>query len=55
MLATVQDNRWLKEKLGDVVVDYLEIEATHGSFLAGRDMSFFDRVIELTLFYNIRN
>ena len=54
VLANVIDNRWLHEKLKDVIVHYEEIDASHASFLVGKDMSFFERVVELVEVYNKR-
>lgn len=50
-LANVVDNRWVKDQLGTLVY-YEEIDASHGSFVIGRDMSFFDRVVELIQVHN---
>ena len=53
-LGNVIDNRWVKDQLQDNAVHYEEIEASHASFVVGKDMSFFDRVIELVAVYNKR-
>lgn len=50
-LANVNDNRMLRDML-PYWVFYEEVEQTHGSFLTGRDMSYFERVIQLTVYYN---
>ena len=50
-LANVQDNRWVKDQLESLVY-YEEINASHASFVLGKDMSFFDRVLELSIYYN---
>ena len=52
MIANINDNRWLEQELGSNCVFYQEFPASHASFLTGRDMSYFDRVIQLTLYYN---
>jgi hypothetical protein len=50
-LANVEDNRWVKDQLGTLVY-YEEIQASHASFVLGKDMSYFDRVVELAIYYN---
>ena len=50
-LANAEDNRWVKDQLGTLVY-YEEIQASHASFVLGKDMSYFDRVVELAIYYN---
>ena len=38
-----------------MLVHYEEIDASHASFLVGKDMSYFERVIELVSVYNKRD
>jgi len=45
ILANLKDNRWLKDELGSNLVFYKEFFASHSSFVTGRDMSYFEKVI----------
>ena len=51
MLANVNDARMLNNLLESCVF-YREFESNHASFITGKDMSYFDRIIELTNYYN---
>jgi len=50
-LANVNDARKLRKKLESCVF-YREFESNHASFITGKDMSYFERIIELTNYYN---
>ena len=46
LLGDPEDARETRDLIGSIV-HYEEIEAGHMSFLAGKDMSYFERVLEL--------
>lgn len=47
-LATPLDAKWLKDQLGDNVIEYMEIaNFDHSSFNFGKDMSYVNKVIKL--------
>lgn len=48
----LDDVRNLKEQLAHTLVHYHEFDATHNSFMIGKDMSYFDQVKELVNKYN---
>ena len=53
--GNLDDNRWARDEIeagGSALVHYGEYEGGHMSFLVGKDMSYFDKVIELVKEYN---
>ena len=36
-----EDSEWIREVLGDSVIDFVEIESGHLSFFVGKDQSYF--------------
>ena len=54
-LGDDKDNRWLKNRLesaGSALVHYQEIDAGHVSFMVGKDMTYFEDVLNLLKIYN---
>jgi len=47
ILADTTDAEWTRDQIGDNVVHYEEIHAGHLTFMVGKDMSYFDTVMEL--------
>jgi len=41
ILADLTDSRWTRDRIGDNVVHYEEINAGHLTFMVGKDMSYF--------------
>jgi len=55
-LADPEDARWAREEIrygGNALVEYYEFNAGHASFMIGKDMSYFNRVIDLVQKYNV--
>jgi surfactin synthase thioesterase subunit len=51
LLGDPKDARETRDQIGSIV-HYEEIEGGHMSFLAGKDMSYFERVLDLLSTYN---
>ena len=54
-LGDPTDNRWARDTINsgyNAVVHYEEIHGGHASFIVGKDMSWFDRAMELIAKYN---
>lgn len=55
-LGDPTDEEWAREQINaggkSQLVHYQEIEAGHASFIIGKDMSYFDKVMELVHTYN---
>ena len=47
ILADTTDAEWTRDQIGDNIVYYEEIHAGHLTFMVGKDMSYFDTVMEL--------
>ena len=43
ILADLTDSRWTRDRIGDNIVHYEEINAGHLTFLVGKDMSYFSK------------
>ena len=41
ILADLTDSRWTRDRIGDSIVHYEEIEAGHLTFMVGKDMTYF--------------
>lgn len=41
ILADLTDSRWTRDRIGDNVVHYEEIDAGHLTFMVGKDMTYF--------------
>jgi hypothetical protein len=51
-LATVDDNRWAKTQLTNVLIHYKEYPLGHLSFMVAKDMSYFNDVMSLIHSHN---
>lgn len=51
LLGSVEDNRWLKEQLGNNIVFYKEYDYGCSSFYIAKDMSYLDEVADLLYKY----
>jgi len=54
-LGDVTDARWARDQIrsgGNALVAYEESNAGHSSFMIGKDMSYFDKVVDLIRQYN---
>lgn len=40
ILVKTDDSRWIRDKIMDSLVDYVEINGGHTTFMIGKDMSF---------------
>lgn len=47
ILADTTDAEWTRDQIGDNIVHYEEIHAGHLTFLVGKDMSYFNTVMDL--------
>ena len=53
ILADLTDSRWTRDRIGDNIVHYEEIEAGHLTFLVGKDMTYFSEgVMDLLAQYH---
>ena len=55
-LGDTQDARWARDTIksaGNAIKFYQEIKGGHASFMVGKDMSYFENVIQLIKKYNI--
>jgi len=57
-LASVEDARWARDQIldegygSDALVHYEEIQGGHGTFLIGKNMTYFSQVVRLVREYN---
>ena len=40
ILVKTEDSRWIRDKIKDSLVDYVEINGGHTTFMIGKNMSF---------------
>lgn len=52
ILADLTDAEWTRDQIGDNVVHYEEIHAGHLTFMVGKDMTYFNRVMDLLYEYH---
>jgi CHAD domain-containing protein len=52
-LGDVTDAQWARDQLNSsVMVHYQEVDAGHSTFMIGKDMTYFDQVMDLVHQYN---
>lgn len=52
ILADTTDAEWARDQIGDNIVHYEEIHAGHLTFMVGKDMSYFNTVMDLIKQYH---
>jgi len=52
ILADTTDAEWTRDQIGDNIVHYEEIHAGHLTFMVGKDMSYFNTVMDLLQQYH---
>lgn len=41
ILADLEDAKWTRDEIGDAVIEFLEIDGGHETFIVGKDMTWF--------------
>ena len=52
ILADTTDAEWTRDQIGDNIVHYEEIHAGHLTFMVGKDMTYFNTVMDLLQEYH---